>query len=101
MCTSHCAQHSCRLSLACAGDLTLAPSAGAANVTYFIQAEHILHDFAPGGLVDVCTGLPLEGETSVRALSSALPQTLLKTCDQHKRNTSHACAHKWVLLLDL
>ena len=50
-----------------AGNLSIAPSAGAANVTYYIQAERVLHDFAPGGLVDLCTGLPLDGETSVRA----------------------------------
>ena len=58
---------SCTLSLKHAGDLSIAPSAGAANVTYYIQAERVLHDFAPGGVVDQCTGLPLEGETSVRA----------------------------------
>jgi len=52
--------------LPCAGDSSAA-SPSAANVTHFIQAERILHDFAPGGLVDKCTGLPLEGETSVSA----------------------------------
>lgn len=59
-----------------------APSAGAANVTYFIQAERVLHDFAPGGVVDQCTGLPLDGETSVRSAPVPPPRTLLSV---HRR----------------
>lgn len=58
-----------------AGDLSTAPSAGAANITYYIQAERVLHDFAPGGLVDLCTGLPLDGETSVSRSPIASPHT--------------------------
>ena len=42
-----------------------APTADAANVTYFIRAERISHNFAPGGLTDRCTGEPLDAETMV------------------------------------
>ena len=41
------------------------PTADAANVTYFIRAERISHDFAPGGFTDRCTGEPLDAETMV------------------------------------
>ena len=48
-----------------AGGMDRAPAAGAANVTYFIKAERISHNFAPGGLTDQCTGEPLDAETMV------------------------------------
>ena len=48
-----------------AGGMNSAPAAGAANVTYFISAERISHNFAPGGLTDRCTGEPLDAETMV------------------------------------
>lgn len=33
---------------------------------HYIRAEHVQWDFAPGGLVDMCTGEPLDSDTSVR-----------------------------------
>ena len=56
-----------------AGGMDSAPAADAANVTYFIKAERISHDFAPGGLTDRCTGEPLDAETMVGARCSAVP----------------------------
>ena len=74
-----------RLLFEYAGKLGSASSAVAANVTYFIQAERVLHDFAPGGTVDQCTGLPLEGELSVRASPLTPPHTRLPVhrCEPH------------------
>ena len=48
-----------------AGGMDSAPTADVANVTYFIKAERISHNFAPGGLTDRCTGEPLDAETMV------------------------------------
>ena len=79
---------SCRLSLYHTGDLSIAPSAGAADITYYIQAERVLHDFAPGGVVDQCTGLPLEGELSVRTLLH--PPLTLPSVHTHRMHPLYA-----------
>lgn len=39
-----------------------------ANHIHFIRAEPVAWDFAPGGLVDQCTGEPLDADTSVRPI---------------------------------
>ena len=56
-----------------AGDMDSAPAAdAAAKATYFIKAERIRHNVAPGGLTDRCTGEPLDAESMVGASCSAL-----------------------------
>jgi hypothetical protein len=35
---------------------------------HYIRAELVQWDYAPGGLVDQCTGQPLDAETAVRIL---------------------------------
>ncbi|CAL8466619.1 g6155 [Coccomyxa elongata] len=55
--------------------LAVAPSAAydalagtkGANHMHYIRAEPVPWDFAPGGLVDLCTGEPLDSDTSIYA----------------------------------
>ena len=80
------------------------------NITYYIQAERVLHNFAPGGLVDLCTGLPLTGETSVSPNPSPFPHTLSvsanvgdvpsRMCGSSKYDALCTQSHKWILWLD-
>ena len=67
-----------------AGDMDSAPAAAAAaKATYFIKAERIRHNFAPGGLTDRCTGEPLDAETMVGASCSAMSWLAITRVQPH------------------